>query len=90
MSNDIHAAAVALGSMKSEKKAEAARQNGKRGGRPAGWYYLQTRKPGEDWRNVYKRAMRRKSALSELGKRRTWAKRDGNGVEFRVIRAEEG
>jgi len=47
MSNEIHAAAVALGSMKSEKKAKAARQNGQRGGRPAGWYYLQTRKPGE-------------------------------------------
>jgi hypothetical protein len=29
-------AAVALGSIKSKKKAEAARENGKKGGRPRG------------------------------------------------------
>lgn len=33
-------AAVALGSIKSEKKAAAARENGKKGGRPKKPYYM--------------------------------------------------
>lgn len=34
--NDKNPAAVALGSIKSEKKAKASRENGKKGGRPKG------------------------------------------------------
>lgn len=33
---DIHKAAKALGSVKSEKKAHSSRENGKLGGRPEG------------------------------------------------------